>query len=113
MTYVRAVPAADIGDIVTAPNDLEQEELFLPVDALVADVLPWIGYDKRADAPDEDGSFPARMLHFALNRPVGALHGESDLAPILRWLRRHGAWLEDRAVESFSAGVFVCGTQGF
>lgn len=97
MTYVRAVPAADIGDIVTAPNDLEQEELFLPVDALVADVLPWIGYDKRADAPDEDGSFPARMLHFALNRPVGALRGESDLAPILRWLRRHGAWLEDRA----------------
>ena len=37
------------------------------------------------------------MLHFALNRPVGALRGESDLAPILRWLRRHGAWLEDRA----------------
>ena len=97
MTYVRAVPATDVGDIVTAPNDLEQELSFLPVDALVADVLPWVGYDKRVDAPGEDGTFPARMLHFALNRPVGALRGESDLAPILRWLRRHGAWLEDRA----------------
>ena len=97
MTYVRAVPATDVGDIVTAPNDMEQEQMFLPVDALVADVLPWVGYDKNNDAPGEDGSFPARMLHFALNRPVGALRGESDLAPILRWLRRHGAWLEDRA----------------
>ena len=113
MTYVRAVPAADIGDIVTAPNDLEQEELFLPVDALVADVLPWIGYDKRADAPDEDGSFPARMLHFALNRPVGALRGESDLPDSALVAPSWGLAGRSGAVESFSAGVFVCGTQGF
>ena len=29
------------------------------------------------------------MLHYAVNRPVGALRGESDLAPILPWLRRY------------------------
>ncbi len=37
------------------------------------------------------------MLHYAINRPVGALRGESDLAPLLRWLSRYAAWLEDRA----------------
>ncbi len=46
------------------------------------------------------------MLHFAINRPVGATRGESDLAPILVWLRRYSRWLEDRvrlnaAVRSF------------
>jgi hypothetical protein len=36
------------------------------------------------------------MLHYAVNRPVGAVRGESDLAPILPWLRRYNRWLEDR-----------------
>lgn len=96
MTYVRAVPALEVAEIETAANDLEQERLFRSVQALLGEGPEWIGYDKREDAQDEDGSFPARMLHFALNRPVGALRGESDLAPVLRWLRRHGSWLEDR-----------------
>jgi len=37
------------------------------------------------------------MLHYAVNRAVGAQWGESDLAPVLRWLSRYAAWLEDRA----------------
>lgn len=37
------------------------------------------------------------MLHYAVNRPVGAVRGESDLAPLLRWLSRYSGWLEDRA----------------
>jgi len=36
------------------------------------------------------------VLHYAINRPVGAQWGEPDLAPLLRWLRRYSAWLEDR-----------------
>jgi len=36
------------------------------------------------------------MLHYAINRPAGAQWGESDLAPLLRWLSRYSAWLEDR-----------------
>ena len=43
------------------------------------------------------------MLHYAVNRPVGALRGESDLAPILPWLRRYSRWLEDRV--RLNAGV--------
>ena len=46
------------------------------------------------------------MLHYAVNRPVGAIRGEGDLAPLLTWLRRYRNWLEDRvrlnsAVRSF------------
>ena len=43
------------------------------------------------------------MLHYAVNRPVGALRGESDLAPILPWLKRYSRWLEDRV--RLNAGV--------
>ena len=37
------------------------------------------------------------MLHYAINRPAGAQWGESDLAPVLRWLSLYTHWLEDRA----------------
>jgi hypothetical protein len=37
------------------------------------------------------------MLHYTINRPVGGQWGESDLAPILKWLSRYSNWLEDRA----------------
>ncbi len=37
------------------------------------------------------------MVHYAVNKPVGAKHGESDLAPMLKWLSRYASWLEDRA----------------
>jgi hypothetical protein len=36
------------------------------------------------------------MLHFAINRPPGAVRGESDIAPLLVWLNRYSIWLEDR-----------------
>jgi len=36
------------------------------------------------------------LLHFAVNQPVGATRGESDLTPILPWARRYTEWLKDR-----------------
>ena len=52
---------------------------------------------RENDYRAEEGSFTTVMLHYAINRPVGAIRGESDLAPVLRWLSRYTAWLEDRA----------------
>jgi hypothetical protein len=54
-------------------------------------------YDPSQDARSPDGAFTPVMLHYAVNKPVGAKHGESDLAPMLRWLARYASWLEDRA----------------
>jgi hypothetical protein len=59
------------------------------------EVIP--AYDPHTDTVDENGRFPAVMLHYAINRPVGAQWGEPDLAPLLRWLSRYANWLEDRA----------------
>ena len=110
MSYLRAVPAADIQDIECTDNDLEQEVWIYEKPDMMADGersglgadglvrgKKWKVYDESTDAPGEDGSFSPVMLHYAVNRPVGAKFGESDLAPLLRWLARYAGWLEDRA----------------
>lgn len=98
MSYLRAVPAADVAEIQTRPNDVEQPLAFLPRATLEQlQPVPWAAYNSREDAPGADGAFPPVMLHFAINRPVGAQWGEPDLAPVLRWLSRYANWLEDRA----------------
>jgi hypothetical protein len=106
MSYVRAIPASQIQEIETASNDLEQEAVIWEKPDL-SDHNPstdgltrgrrWEVYDEKDDMRSEDGGFRAVMLHYSINRPVGALWGESDLAPVLRWLSRYANWLEDRA----------------
>lgn len=90
-SYVRAVPATAIENIETAANDYEQalwfeyrEENQLQLEHVDAE---------KKDSPTLD----ARMMHFAVNRPLGAKFGEPDLAPVLIWLQRYSGWLEDRA----------------
>lgn len=114
MSYVRAIPASEIEEIETAPNDIEQEIAFVQKAGDLGDPLKWNAYregedgqitdDRKGDAvglnrlaPPAQGAFRDVMLHYAINRPVGAKFGESDLAPLLKWLVRYGAWLEDRA----------------
>ncbi|WP_075063637.1 hypothetical protein [Ornatilinea apprima] len=98
MSYARAVPAASIQRIETRSNDSEQAVAFYPYPGLEQpDPRPWKAYDPQQDAPLAGGGFESVMLHYAVNRPVGAVWGESDLAPLLRWLARYANWLEDRA----------------
>ncbi len=100
MSYVRAAPAIAIREVRTAENDLQQETGYVEKGAadgsLPGDEHVWPAYDPANDAPDEQGRFPTVMLHYAINRPAGAVRGESDLAPLLKWLARYSAWLEDR-----------------
>jgi hypothetical protein len=108
MSYMRAVPGADIQDIITAENDIDQETFIIekPTPDYTSQTRDpsglmegrrWAVYDQNNDNPNEDGQFNPVMIHYAINRPVGAKFGESDLAPILRWLSRYASWLEDRA----------------
>jgi hypothetical protein len=87
MLYVRAVPADQVDEIVTAPNDIDQEVAYKPV---AQGQTPWPAYDRT----NEQTSF---MLHYAYNQPVGVAWGEPDLAPMLPWIGRYSSWLEDRA----------------
>lgn len=98
MSYFRAVPAAQIDEIHTRPNDLDQPVEYLPAPSLDnRQPTGWPAYQPLEDRPQSDGRFPPVMRHYAINRPVGCLWGESDLLPVLRWLSRYANWLEDRA----------------
>ncbi len=93
MSYLRAIPAKDIQKIQSRENDIEQPVAFFPKGSLDdLDPQPYPAYDPLHDDPAN-----AVMLQYAINRPAGAQWGESDLAPLLRWLSRYSSWLEDRA----------------
>ncbi|NMC29378.1 MAG: hypothetical protein GYA45_04835 [Pelolinea sp.] len=93
MTYLRAIPAVDILKIEARENDIEQPVAFFPKSSLqTLDPEPYPAYDPLHD----DLTTPV-MLQYAINRPAGGQWGESDLSPLLRWLSRYTAWLEDRA----------------
>ena len=127
MSYVRALPATQVQAIITRPNDVEQPlaiiekmqwgaQLAATGVGLVSGAgdapsgqpqdgtgspgrgpWTWPAYDEAVDAQNDDGTFPTVAIHYAVNRPVAAAWGESDLAPLLRWLARYSNWLEDRA----------------
>lgn len=99
MSYIRAVPTASVRIIRSRSNDLDQELAYEMQPDLLESTEPKVypAYDAQNDTRQADGSYPVVMLHYAINRAVGAQWGESDLAPVLRWLSRYAAWLEDRA----------------
>lgn len=99
MSYLRAVPALRVRAIHSRENDADQETRYemQPGLAEAQEGAHWPAYDANNDQPLQGGGFSTVMLHYAVNRAVGAQWGESDLAPVLRWLSRYAAWLEDRA----------------
>lgn len=100
MSYVRSLPALSVQEIETAENDLEQELAVIEKPAAEGENplqgRRWQVYRQDQDGRDEGGGFRTVALHYAINRPVGAVWGEPDLGPLLRWLGRYAAWLEDR-----------------
>jgi hypothetical protein len=96
MSYLRLVPSADISEIRSRDNDIEQELDYRLKPALDGEEQLYTGYDAYTDGLDAHGEFATVMLHYAVNRPAGAQWGESDLGPVLRWLSRYTSWLEDR-----------------
>jgi hypothetical protein len=101
MSYVREVPAARIDRIDTDPADLERELRYHELDGTLEGRW-WPG-----PGAEDALTTPQLMLHYSINRPVGALRGQGDLAPILPWLRRYKEWLEDRARINRFKGAFL------
>ncbi|NOZ27774.1 MAG: hypothetical protein GXP39_06945 [Chloroflexi bacterium] len=107
MSYLRLMPASRIDRIEWKPGDYETELQYHEVGSYEKPDGTWW---KGAAHPDiwrvVDDPEPV-MLHYAVNRPVGALRGESDLAPILLWLQRYSKWLEDRVRLNAGTHVFL------
>ncbi|NLC30298.1 MAG: hypothetical protein GX773_07545 [Chloroflexi bacterium] len=107
MSYLRVLPSTDVVRIVARENDIEQELAFhlrLPGET---EELVYRGYDPQEDEIDQQGRLEAVVLHYAVNRPSGSQWGEGDLTPILKWLARYSAWLEDRVRLNRFRNAFV------
>jgi len=125
MSYVRAMPRSEIVEIVTAENDWERELIYVVRgNALEAtpDARHATSEDERSEPVSRHSSLvttflsphhpdapaaEAVMLHYSVNRPVGALLGESELASILPWLRHYSRMLEDRVRLNWAARAFL------
>jgi hypothetical protein len=92
MSTIRTVPACLIRGVDFDPDDYERELRYQENTGPGEAEKWWIG----VGSVDANQVEQPLMLHYAVNRPVGAIRGESDLAPILPWLRRYNRWLEDR-----------------
>lgn len=100
MSHVRAVPAAMVDGVRWQEGDYEVElEYHEKGDVGNPDGTWWIS----PDHPEAVDLTRPVMCHYAINRPVGAVRGEGDLAAVLPWIRRYSRWLEDRI--RLNAGV--------
>lgn len=89
MSYVRAIPARCIENVETDEDDYEKEITFRERVLGKVETKKW---PSLINANQTD----AVMLHYTINKPLGATRGESDLTPILPWVKRYTAWLKDR-----------------
>jgi len=103
MIYVRALPSETIGVIETAENDYRQELLYKRDEM---DESPWPSFVARHASPDDSPDQRSFVLHFPLERAIGASFGESDLAPVLYWIGLYRQWLEDRARLNYFRQMF-------
>jgi len=101
VSYVRPIPKDRIVAIDTMSNDWETEVAYHEVQEAGE---PRVWYSpSHAWAADHD----AIMVHYSVNRPVGALLGESDLGTMIPWLLRYSRMLEDRVRLHWAARAFL------
>lgn len=100
LSYLRFVTKDRIRRIQTAENDWESERAYLELDGL---------QERRWLSPQDPHapSHEAVMLHYAVNRPIGCLLGESDLATLIPWLQRYARLLEDRVRLNWALRAFL------
>jgi hypothetical protein len=98
MSYIRPIPKSQIIKIEVADNDWETEIAYHERQGPGEEPRRWLS-PMHPDA----GAADAIMCHYAINRPVGALWGEGDLATITPWLLRYSRMLEDRVRLNWAA----------
>jgi hypothetical protein len=101
LSYIRFVTKDRILKIETAPNDWETEIAYYEQQD-TGEPRVWLS----PAHPDADQA-QAVMLHYSVNRPAGALMGESDLTTMLPWLQRYSRMLEDRVRLHWSMRAFL------
>jgi hypothetical protein len=96
-SYVRALPAELVTQVVTRGNDYRQESAYITGSGL--DSITYQAYN----TDEEQTSF---VLHFPLNRAVGNVFGESDLTSVMWWIESYKQWLDDRSKLNYFRQIF-------
>jgi hypothetical protein len=100
MSYIRFVTKDEIVRIDTLPNDWETEIRYHQQRGL-GETRKWLAPVQATDKTR------AVMLHYAINRPIGALLGESDIASIIPWLQHYSQMLKDRVRMHWAAKIIL------
>ena len=109
MPIVRTIPSSRIRQVKCKDGDYETETMYREIPYVFSEEVstqPDYMQDKwwyspagielaRQEGKKIDRDEPW-MLHYAVNREIGAVRGSGDLVSILIWLRRYNRWLEDR-----------------
>jgi len=101
MSYIRFVTKDRIQRIETAANDWETELVYHETQD-VGNTKQWYGVE-HPDAAQQD----AVMIHYTVNKPTGAIMGESDLTTMIPWLLRYSRLLEDRVRLHWAIRAFL------
>jgi hypothetical protein len=101
MSYIRFVTKDRIIKIETSPNDWELELAYHEAQDLNDPKVWYSPHHPQA------GDAPAIMLHYAVNKPLGALLGELDITTMIPWLQRYSRMLEDRVRLHWSLRLFL------
>jgi hypothetical protein len=102
MSYLRFLTKDQVAKIETRSSDWETETVIHQhLDGQIA--------TKAWYTPDHGRSKRSRAvaLHYAINRPLGAQFGESDLTTIIPWLLRYSRMLEGRIRLHWAARAFL------
>jgi hypothetical protein len=98
---VRPIPKDRIQRIECLANDWETEIAYYETQE-AGEPRPWPSPAHPAAAEAD-----AVMVHYRVNRVVGALMGESDLATMIPWLKRYSRMVEDRVRLHWAARAFL------
>jgi hypothetical protein len=101
MSYIRFITKDRIQNIDTANNDWESELAYYETQD-TGEPKKWLSIH-HPSAADSD----AVMLHYSINKPIGALLGESDLTTMIPWLMRYSRMLEDRVRLNWAVRAFL------
>ena len=92
MQYIRAIPARWVIKIETDPDDYKR-----PLKYWIDTGDPDYPEGKHYPPADDADPMKPAVVHYAVNRPVGAVRSwGGDLDPMLPNLRRYTNWLRDR-----------------
>lgn len=102
MSYVRLIPKEQILQIDTADNDPDEEIAYWQRPMGIGEQpRKWMGaFHPEAAQSDHI------MLHYAINRPVGAQFGTSDLSTLLQWIQTYVQTLNGRAKLHWAMRLF-------